>query len=294
MYPNISGQNIPNNPGLQPGKMITILGPTATGKTKLAAQLAFQFNGEIISADSRQVYRGMDIGTGKDLSDYKVKNGNICYHLIDIADPQEEFNLFLFKRHFNEAFKKITGKGNLPFLVGGTGLYLSSVLQNYKLNKVNFETERFTELSLKELPELQSILYTLNSKFHNTTDLLDKERIIRAIIVTEEKKDMPADEIEIDSLIIGVLPPRDVIKKRITERLKYRLQNGIIEEVEKLINDGISFEKLNSAIHNFAKRQATWFRKMEKEGVKINWIDSADFEKAEKIINTYLAGDNFL
>ncbi|MGD1008440.1 MAG: tRNA (adenosine(37)-N6)-dimethylallyltransferase MiaA [Ignavibacteriaceae bacterium] len=306
-----SGQSPSNNPYRRRGRLITILGPTATGKTKLAAKLAFHFNGEIISADSRQVYRGMDIGTGKDLNDYNVNGNIIKYHLIDIVDPQDEFNLFLFKKYFNESFMKIIEEGKLPFLAGGTGLYLSSILQNYKLHKVNFESERYPELNSKKLPELQSILSALSTKLHNTTDLLDKERVIRAIIVTEDKKAINVDEIEIDSLIIGVLPPRDIIKQRITERLKYRLQNGMIEEVKKLIENGISFEKLNffgleyryiclylakelnynnmyqklnNAIHNFAKRQVTWFRKMEKEGVKINWIDSADFDKAEKII----------
>jgi tRNA dimethylallyltransferase len=307
----ISGQIHINNSFFRAGRLITILGPTATGKTKLAAKLAFHFNGEIISADSRQVYRGMDIGSGKDLKDYNVDGKITNYHLIDIIDPQNEFNLFLFKKHFNACFRKIIGDEKIPFLVGGTGLYLSSILQNYKLNKVNFESERYLELSSKELPELRSMFAAIGTRLHNTTDLLDKERLIRAIIVAEDKKAKNVDEIEIDSLIIGVLPPRDIIKQRITERLKYRLQNGMIEEVKKLIENGISFEKLNffgleyryiglylkkelnyndmyqklnSAIHNFAKRQVTWFRKMEKEGVKINWINSADFEKAEKII----------
>jgi len=293
-------------------KLVTILGPTATGKTKLAAQLAYHFNGEIISADSRQVYRGMDIGTGKDLKDYDVNNTTIVYHLIDIIDPQEEFNLYLFNEKFYKSFKKVIEQGKLPFLVGGTGLYLSSILQNYKLNKVNFNSDRFSELSSKDLPDLQLLLSNLNPKLHNTTDLLDKERVIRAIIVAEENESTPEYQFEIDSLVIGILPPREVIKQRITERLKYRLQNGMIEEVEKLITDGVTleklnffgleyryiglylnkeltyndmFQKLNSSIHSFAKRQATWFRKMEKEGVKINWLYSADFEKAKELID---------
>jgi tRNA dimethylallyltransferase len=293
-------------------RLITILGPTASGKTKLAAQLAYHFNGEIISADSRQVYRGMDIGTGKDLKDYDVNNTTVAYHLIDIIDPQEEFNLYLFKEQFNKSFIKIKQQGKLPFLVGGTGLYLSSILQNYKLNKVNFNSDRFSELSSKNLPDLQLLLSNLNPKLHNTTDLLDKERVIRAIIVAEENGSKPENQFEIDSLVIGILPPREVIKQRITERLKYRLHNGMIEEIEKLITDGVTleklnffgleyryiglylnkeltyndmFQKLNSSIHSFAKRQATWFRKMEKEGVNINWIDSADFQRAKDIID---------
>jgi tRNA dimethylallyltransferase len=300
-----------NNQVPQVCKLITILGPTATGKTRLAAQLAYYFNGEIISADSRQVYKGMDIGTGKDLNDYNVNNQLINYHLIDIADPVDEFNLFLFKKHFYESFRKIIEKNKLPFLVGGTGLYLSSVLQNYQLSKVNFESERFAELNSLDLKELQSILRTLVSKLHNTTDLLNKGRLIKAIIVAEEQKQIPEDKIEFDSLIIGVLPPRHIIKQKITERLQYRLQNGMIDEVKMLIDNQISFEKLNffgleykyiglylkkelsyndmyqklnSAIHSFAKRQITWFKKMEKECIKINWINSADFEKAAEII----------
>ena len=296
-------------------KLITILGPTATGKTKLAVQLAFQYNGEIISADSRQVYRGMDIGTGKDLSEYNINNITINYHLIDIIDPIEEFNLYLFKKQFNNAFKRIVEQNKVPFLVGGTGLYLSSVLQNYSLHKVNFEKEKQDSLSLLDLPELQSMLFALNPHLHNTTDLLDKERVIKAIIIADEDKNNLLEEIRINHLVIGVLPAGDIIKRRITERLKIRLHNGMIEEVKNLIDKGISleklnffgleykyiglylnnelnfndmFQKLNSAIHNFAKRQATWFRKMEKEGVKINWIDSADFEKAKSLIEPFM------
>lgn len=297
------------------GKLITILGPTATGKTKLAARLAFRFNGEIISADSRQVYREMDIGTGKDLNDYFVDNTKINYHLIDIIDSRDEFNLYSFQEHFAEAYNNIIRNGKIPFLVGGTGLYLSSILQNYNLHKVNFDSDKFRELSIKELPELQATLFNLNPKLHNTTDLLDKERVIKAIIIAEEKNDVSLNKTGIDSIVIGVMPPREIIKKRITERLKYRLQNGMIEEVKKLIEHGITFDKLNffgleykfigqylqgklnyndmyqklnSAIHSFAKRQATWFRKMEKEGVKINWISTPDFDEAEKIINHYI------
>jgi tRNA dimethylallyltransferase len=304
-------QGLPIGRDNQNCNLIVILGPTATGKTKLAAQLAFRFNGEIISADSRQVYRGMDIGTGKDLDDYNVNNHLVNYHLIDIIDPHEEFNLFLFKKHFNESFNKIIQMNKIPFLVGGTGLYINSILQNYELNRVDFNQDRFKELSLVEFPELQSMLRALRPNLHNTTDLLDKERLIKAILVSEEVKDTPDDKVVIDSLVIGVLPPRDIIKHRITERLKYRLQNGMIEEVKELINKGISYDKLNffgleykyigkylkneltyndmyqklnSAIHNFAKRQVTWFRKMEKEGIKINWIESADVVKAEEII----------
>jgi tRNA dimethylallyltransferase len=296
-------------------KLITILGPTATGKTRLAAQLAFQYNGEIISADSRQVYRGMDIGTGKDLSEYNINNTTINYHLINIIDAIDEFNLYLFKETFINSFKSIIEQDKVPFLVGGTGLYLSSVLQNYSLHKVNFSKGKLDNLNSLDLSELQSMLFTLNPHLHNTTDLLDKERVIKAVIIAEDDKDNLLEVIKINPLVIGVLPARDIIKKRITERFKIRLQNGMIEEVQNLIDKGISleklnffgleykyiglylnnklnfndmFQKLNSAIHNFAKRQATWFRKMEKEGVKINWIDSADFEKAKSLIDPFM------
>ena len=289
--------------------LITVLGPTATGKTKLAAQLAYEFNGEIISADSRQVYKGMDIGTGKDLSDYSINGKLIPYHLIDIISPKEEFNLFLFKKYFNQTFHEIKNRKKLPFLAGGTGLYLSSILQNYKLNALSDDRDKINELRLKEIDELKEILSNLNPKLHNTTDLLDKERIIKAIVVAEAS--FPIEDLAINSLNIGIMPERQEIKRRITERLEYRLQHGMIEEVERLVKEGVTydklnffgleykfiglylkgglhyndmFQKLNSAIHQFAKRQTTWFRKMEREGVKINWIDSPDFEKASNII----------
>ena len=290
--------------------LITILGPTATGKTKLAAQLACEFNGEIISADSRQVYKGMDIGTGKDLTDYNINGKKIPFHLIDIISPREEFNLFLFKKYFNEAFTEVSKRNKLPFLAGGTGLYLSSVLQSYKLRKSITDNDRIMELNLKDIDGLREILHKLNPYLHNTTDLLEKERIIKAILVSEASRFV--DEAEINSLNIGIMPERNEIKRRISDRLKYRLEHGMIDEVESLIKDGITFDKLNffgleykfiglylkgelnyndmfqklnSAIHQFAKRQSTWFRKMEREGVMINWIDSGDYEQAKEIIS---------
>jgi tRNA dimethylallyltransferase len=298
--------------------LISILGPTATGKTKLAAGLAYEFNGEIISADSRQVYKGMDIGTGKDLSDYIVQDKKIPYHLIDIIEPAEEFNLFLFKQFFFELFNSIIEKNKIPFLAGGTGLYLSSVIQNYELKNADFNPVRIDELNSLGIDELKNILLMLNSKLHNTTDLLNKERIIKAILIAESDEELQNEGINIHSLNIGIMPSREIIKERITNRLKYRLQNGMIEEVKDLIDKGISYEKLNffgleykfaglyikgelnyndmfqklnSAIHGFAKRQVTWFKKMENEGVKINWIDEPDIDKAKKIIlqNEYIS-----
>ena len=292
--------------------LITILGPTAVGKTFLGASLANHFGGEIISADSRQVYKGMDIGTGKDLGDYIINGKTVPYHLVDVIKPEDEFNLFLFNKLFYQAYNEITSRKKIPFLVGGTGLYLHSILKGYKLSKVEFDDKRFSELNNLTIERLTSILRKLNPSLHNTTDMLIKDRIIRAIIIAESENNNEVEKKKISSLIIGVKLERDEIKKRITARLKQRLENGMIEEVKRLIDEGISFErldlfgleykflgkflkgelnfndmfqKLNSAIHSFAKRQMTWFRKMEREGIKINWIDGPDFEAAKQIIS---------
>lgn len=292
--------------------LITILGPTATGKTRLGALLASQLNGEIISADSRQVYTGMNIGTGKDLCDYTVGGNTVPFHLIDVVEPDEEFNLFMFNKFFYESFNEITSRKKIPFLVGGTGLYIHSILKGYKLNETNFNRERLNELEMLELSELTGLLRKLNPSLHNTTDLLIKERVIRAIMILENTKEVSAvSKTKIYSLIIGIKLEREEIKRRITERLEQRLQSGMIEEVKKLVEQGIShqrldmfgleykfvgkylrgdlnynsmFQKLNSAIHDFAKRQMTWFRKMEREGIQIEWINGPDYEAAQKII----------
>jgi tRNA dimethylallyltransferase len=291
--------------------LITILGPTAVGKTSLAAKLAKKFNGEIISADSRQVYKGMDIGTGKDLDDYIVENDKVPYHLIDVISPEDEFDLYKFTQHFNTAFEDISNKNKIPFLVGGTGLYLHSILSGYNLAAVDFKSKRAEELSKRNKRELTNILLNTKTDLHNTTDLTDKERIIKAILIAEQSNKKESQKPRINSLTIGVKLEREEIKKRITKRLKERLQNGMIEEAKKLIDDGIShnklqffgleykylslylqgklnyndmYQKLNSAIHNFAKRQMTWFRKMEKEGIVINWVNGNNFAEAEAII----------
>jgi tRNA dimethylallyltransferase len=291
--------------------LITILGPTAVGKTRLAAKLAAKFDGEIISADSRQVYVGMNVGTGKDLVDYAVDDKVVEYHLIDIITPNEEFNLYEFTKRFFISYSNIIGKGKIPFLAGGTGLYLSSILQNYKLNEVSVNQNRRDELSKLKLNELIDILIGLTTNLHNSTDILDKERTIQAILVAESNHEIKNNKIAINSLNIGVAADREMIKKRITERLKKRLREGMIEEVDLLMKSSISkekldffgleyryvskyllgelnyndmFQKLNSSIHAFAKRQMTWFRKMEKEGVKIHWIQYEDYNSAEKIL----------
>lgn len=305
--------------------LITILGPTAAGKTSLAAELAYIFNGEIISADSRQVYSHMDIGTGKDLEAYSVNQTRIPYHLIDIAQPEDEFNLFLYLKHFYKVFNEVAQKGRIPFLTGGTGLYLHAVLKGYSLKEVPEWKERYSILEKMSEEDLRRMLIKLRPSQHNTTDLSDKDRIIRAIITAEAalteqnladafspgEFDKTFSSKEISSLVLGVYLDRETIKKRITLRLKERLQNGMIEEVERLVQNGISYEKLdffgleyryialylkgslnyndmyqklNSAIHSFAKRQMTWFRKMEREGIDIHWINGPDVKGAEKII----------
>jgi len=294
--------------------LITILGPTAVGKTRLGALLANASNGEIISADSRQVYLGMDIGTGKDIDDYKVDKTWVPFHLVDIIDPKEEFNLFSFNNKFFNCFNDINSRNKIPFLVGGTGLFIDSVLSKYKMVPVNFESERANELAELENSELVNILLKLKPGQHNSTDLKLKDRIIKAILIAEaEKNGKSPDRPEINSLVIGVSPERQIIKERITKRLKERLKTGMIEEVETLLSRGVAheklqffgleykflslyllnelnyndmFQKLNSSIHKFAKRQMTFFRKMEKQGVKINWIDGPDFEAATKLIET--------
>ena len=288
--------------------MITILGPTACGKTDLAAHLAYYIDGEIISADSRQVYRGMDIGTGKDLADYTVNGRQIPYHLIDICDPGEKYNLFRYQQDFHKVYSDIRSRGKVPVLCGGTGLYIESVLRGYSLSPVPQNPELRKSLEGRSLAELTDILVNLKeqtgSAMHNTTDVDSCQRAIRAIEIESynlqtplEKRAMPP----VDSLVIGVSIDRDLRRERITRRLKQRLDNGMVDEIRGLLDKGVSrddlvyygleykyvtmyavgelsydemFRQLEIAIHQFAKRQMTWFRGMERRGVKINWIDS--------------------
>lgn len=283
-------------------KLITILGPTASGKTQLAAQLAHQFNAEIISADSRQVYRGMDLGTGKDLDDYLVNGVQVPYHLIDIVDPGYEYNIYEFQRDFLNAYQKIIDQDKQVILCGGSGMYLEAILMGYQLQEVPHNDDLRNQL--KMLSDKQLKEKYLNYKVaHNVTDLTDRERLIRAIEIQEfEKKqaDTTAKFPIFKSLNFGIYYEREKLRERITSRLKYRLKNGMIEEVEKLLENGITdeqlkfygleykfvtqhvkdeinyndlFQKLNSAIHQFSKRQMTWFRRMEKKGIEIHWID---------------------
>lgn len=292
--------------------LITILGPTASGKTSIAAQLAKDFNGEIISSDSRQVYKGMDIGTGKDLIEFQ-KN-NVKYHLIDIVEPLEDYNLFRFTNDFQSAFESIKSKGKLPILVGGTGLYISAILQSYKLPEINNENE-LKKLSDLTVTQLKDTLIKLKPKLHNVTDLSSKDRIIKAILIEQAREKVNPSFPNLLSLNIGISSEREEIKRRITERLKQRLAAGMIEEVKELLLKGVSperlnyfgleykfvsqyidgklnyndmFQRLNSAIHSFAKRQMTWFRKMGKEGVKIYWFPAVDYPKVKSFLNTQL------
>ena len=284
--------------------LITILGPTATGKTKLATALATMIGGEIISADSRQVYRGMDIGTGKDLDEYVYNGLEVPYHLIDIVDPGYEYNIFEYQKDFSKAYKKIISKNKIPILVGGSGMYLDAVINGYELSNVPEDTflrKQLARLSDEDLREkLKSVKET-----HNTTDLLERSRIIRAIEIKEYEKLNPGKKVdmpEIDSVTFGIAYERQEIRHRITERLMQRLENGMIEEIDQLMNKGLKpeqltfygleykwltlhvtgkigydemFAGLNTAIHQFAKRQMTWFRRMEKKGTRIYWIDGA-------------------
>ena len=284
--------------------MITILGPTASGKTPLAAALAREVNGEIISADSRQVYRRMDIGTGKDLSDY----GDIPYHLIDICEPGTKYNLFQYQQDFFDVYQMIVGKGKQPILCGGTGLYIEAVLKGYHLSPVPQNQALRDELDGKSLSELTAILKDLkaenSSNMHNTTDVDSCQRAIRAIEIETYNKEhpMPLRELPpIPSVIVGVNIDRELRREKITRRLKARLDEGMVDEVRGLLNEGIPaedliyygleykylteyiigrlsydemFRQLEIAIHQFAKRQMTWFRGMERRGFTIHWIDA--------------------
>jgi len=293
-------------------KLITILGPTACGKTSLAAALALRVDGEIISADSRQVYRRMDIGTGKDLSDYRpVVDGstvNIPYHLIDIREPGTKYNLFQYQQDFFDAYNDIVGRDKVPILCGGTGLYIEAVLKGYKLSPVPQNQELRDSLEGKTLEELTAILAELKQRsgsvMHNKTDVDSCQRAIRAIEIETYNIEHPMPKRElppVDSLIIGLQIDRELRRERISRRLKDRLEEGMVDEIRGLLDSGIAaedliyygleykyvtqyvigqlsydemFRQLEIAIHQFAKRQMTWFRGMERRGFTIHWIDA--------------------
>lgn len=294
--------------------LVTILGPTATGKTQLATALAARIDGEIISADSRQIYRGMDIGTGKDLAEYVVDGKPIPCHLIDIVDAGYKYNVFEYQRDFLKAFESVNQRGHLPILCGGTGLYIEAVLNGYKLLAVPDNQILREQLANKTLDELTSILSGYKT-LHNQTDVDTVKRAIRAIEIeayyqTHEEETVEYPELK--SLIIGVGIDREVRREKITKRLKARLNEGMIDEVKMLLDSGVQpddliyygleykfvtnyllgkltfdelFTQLEIAIHQFAKRQMTWFRGMERRGFTIYWLDALKSmdEKLEEI-----------
>ena len=284
--------------------MLAVVGPTASGKTSLAVDVALAVPGaEVVSADSRQVYRGMDIGTGKDLAEYERDGIVVPSHLLDIVDAGEKYNLFEFQRDFLSAYNDIKERGAFPVMCGGSGLYVESVLKGYKLLPVPENPQLREELEKKSLEELTALLSTYKT-LHNNTDTDTKKRAIRAIEIEEYYRTCPAEERyfpEINCLTIGVSVDREVRRDRITRRLHERLENGMVDEVRGLLEKGVTTEQLmyygleykyltqyivgelsyndmvrglEIAIHQFAKRQMTWFRGMEKRGVHIHWIDA--------------------
>ena len=291
--------------------LITIVGPTASGKTTLAASLASRLDTEIISGDSRQVYRRMDLGTGKDLDDYNVDGRQIPYHLIDIVEPGYKYNVFEYQRDFLEAYRQIQEKGKLPILCGGTGMYIESILKGYRLLPVPENPTLRASLEGKPLDELTQILSTYK-KLHNSTDVDTPKRAIRAIEIEEYYRQQPVEEREfptLKSLIVGIDIDRELRREKISRRLKRRLEEGMIEEVRALMDEGIApedliyygleykfltmhvtgqltyeemFLQLETAIHQFAKRQMTWFRGMERRGFTIHWLD-AEMDNPKKI-----------
>jgi tRNA dimethylallyltransferase len=296
--------------------LILITGPTASGKTSLAASIAYKLKGEVISADSRQVYRGMDLGTGKDYEDYTVNGSKIPYHLIDIADPGYKYNVFEYQRDFFRIYRSMKERSVLPVVCGGSGMYADSIITGYKMLEVPPDSGLRTRLEKKSMEELSGILSAMKN-LHNTTDIDTKKRIIRAIEIehfNSNRKSHKSQIPRINSLVVGVMLDRDVRRQKISDRLRQRLKEGMVEEVKGLIDAGIdeetliyygleykyitlyltgklSYDKMTSdletAIHQFAKRQMTWFRGMERRGTKINWIDGSLplEEKVQRVIN---------
>ena len=292
-------------------KLLTILGPTACGKTTFAAHLAREMDGEILSADSRQVYRDMDIGTGKDLADYVVDGVHIPYHLIDIVDAGTKYNVYEFQRDFLAAYKEIVTRGKLPIMCGGTGLYLESVLREYRLSPVPQNSELRKSLEGKSLAELTDILRGYK-ELHNTTDVDTAQRAIRAIEIEDYYKKTPLENRNfptIDSLVIGLDIDRELRREKISRRLRSRLDEGMVDEIRNIIASGVNpddliyygleykfvtlyvigqlsyddmVSQLEIAIHQFAKRQMTWFRGMERRNIKIHWL-SCDLPMEERI-----------
>ena len=301
--------------------LIAIIGPTASGKTSLAARLASRINGEVISADSRQVYRHMNLGTGKDYEDYIVDGVRVPWHLLDIAEPGYKYSVFEYQRDFFHAFTDIHSRGKMPVLCGGSGMYIDAAVKGYKLIDVPYNEKLRKELQSKSPEELNRMLVSLK-ELHNTTDTDSAERAIRAIEIAAFRQLHPEITSKlppVNPVFIGVLYERNTERARITDRLRTRLKQGMVEEVQQLLASGIPMETLvyygleykfitlylsgaltyedmftllNTAIHQFAKRQRTWFRKMEKEGAEIHWLDGelSPDEKVEKAIRLVNAG----
>ncbi len=299
--------------------LIVILGPTASGKTALAARLAKDIGSEIISADSRQVYRGMNLGTGKDLGEYIVDGVHVPYHLIDIMIPDEDFSVFEYQKRFYRCFSELSGRGMLPVMVGGTGLYIESVIQGYKMCTVPENMSLRQELSGQDTECLIHRFLKNHPVAHNTTDLLDRSRLIRAIEIAEYTERHPprVSLPRIEPLIIGIHWDRQILRWRITERLKLRLSAGMIDEIKNLHDSGLDwkrlsyfgleyryislylqgeldysdmFRTLNTKIHQFAKRQETWFRRMERQGMMIHWVPGMDYSAVKKIVDPFVGG----
>jgi tRNA dimethylallyltransferase len=295
--------------------LLVVIGPTASGKTSLAVAVAKRVNGEIISADSRQVYKGMNLGTGKDYNDYLIDGTSLPYHLIDIAEPGYKYNVFEFQRDFNKVYSGLKERNVFPVVCGGSGMYVDSIITGYKMVEVPPDSGFRAELGKKSMEELKEILSTYKN-LHNTTDIDTKKRVIRAIEIEYFDRNTGMQNSgfpKIRSLVVGIMLDRESRRRRITERLKQRLYVGMVDEVKQLIDMGISTETLiyygleykfitlyltgelsydemvrdlETAIHQFAKRQMTWFRGMERRGIKIHWIDGnlPMEEKVQKII----------
>ncbi|MDD5724151.1 MAG: tRNA (adenosine(37)-N6)-dimethylallyltransferase MiaA [Syntrophales bacterium] len=299
--------------------LIVVLGPTATGKTRLAARLAKDRGSEIISADSRQVYRGMDLGTGKDLSEFLVDGVAVPHHLIDIVDAGHEFNLFEYQRLFYRCFSELLNREIVPIMVGGTGLYVEAVVKGYSMLKVPEDPSLREELRDMDMDAMRERLLKGNPALHNTTDTRDRDRLVRAIEIAEYTKNHESAEQQehpvIQPFVIGIRCDRAILRERITERLDQRLDAGMIEEVRELHERGVSWERLDSfgleyryvgrylqgtmdrddmvsqlgtRIHQFTKRQMTWFRRMERRGVAIHWINTADYHSLKALVEEHV------
>ncbi len=302
--------------------LIVILGPTASGKTRLAARLARALGSEIISADSRQVYRGMDIGTGKDREAFLVDGVSVPVHLIDIRDPWEAFSVFDYQRSFFKIFSALRGKGVVPIMAGGTGLYLDAVIRRYRMPEAPVDPELRSTLGGMDREGLVRRLQSLRPSLHNTTDLTDRERLVRAIEIAERGSDpgSPADALpETDPFIIGIRWNREILRERITRRLVERLDEGMVDEVRRLNAAGLTFERmeafgleyryvarylrgmmaheemvreLTTRIHQYAKRQMTWFRRMERQGLMIHWVEGDCWEPALEMAGSALGRED--